>query len=322
MNRTVPNSTPRHLDRRARGPLNRARRFLNDFWLVPVVVLYFQLLAAMVGAQAGDNHPLSDINRRILAGVPALGHIVTDDFPYTLIGHSKEVLHILGGLEQRISPDDLAARLIGNQSELYRTLWTSRSEKTTEWGGIVTLNEQHTPELHLIPSSNGRFIGQLERLPWQQGMDWISAAENAELVNILAMSGINLTQVADLLARDDVDEPTKVKLYRSISHTLRTISEARYLLQPDHFKSYLGHSDTWRYVGMFHFHNRLEAPPSEADVEASYRVRQLIFALARDGFDLYDISNGVTTATHFTVTDDAWVTQPEWFSLSDPGATI
>ena len=322
MNRMSQQAVPPHLDRRSKSGWNRVRRFLNDYWLVPVVILYLQLLAAVVGAQGGTPHALTDVNRRVIAGVPALGRIITNDFPFTLIGHSKEMLHTLAGITQRISPQAFAARLRPVQEELYRSLWNSRSTTNSELGGVVSLSPQGQPVLSLIPSSNGRLMQQLAESNWQQGLAWLGSDENRELVNILTQSGFNLARVVEILSQGELAQAGKETLYEAALHTLEVTSQARYLLQPEHFKSYLGHMNTWRYVGLFHYHNQVATPPSEADVEASYRVRQFVLTLSPDGFDLHDISDGVATVTHFSVKDDAWVTQPQWHSLTPPSRAI
>ena len=298
-------------ERRAQTPINKIRRFLNDFWLVPVLVLYLQLLAALMTATGGDQAGLMDKNRTFFSGVPLVAAIIRNDFPFALIGHSKEMLHTFGGAATTLTPEEVALRVESKKRDIYRSLWQSRDWIDTELGGIISVQPGRELALYPIPSSNGKFVRSLKALPPEAALKRLTDPANRELVTILAGSQSLYRRVALILADTRYTEEVKQRTFASIMGALEVASEARYVVLPIEFKANLGHMDGWRYVGVYHFHNELESPPSQADIMSSYDVRQLVFCLAKDGFDLYDIEDGLIITTHFEVTPATWTAQLE-----------
>jgi len=101
-----------------------------------------------------------------------------------------------------------------------------------------------------------------------------------------------------------LDPEARERAFSSFLYALEVASEARYVMRPLELKATLGHLESGRFLAVYHFHNELDSPPSDADIAASDDVRQLVVALARDGFDLYDLYRGRATVSHFTVTPD------------------
>ncbi len=309
-------------ERRAQTAGNKIRRFINDFWLVPVLVIYLQLLAALMTASGDEQVGLIDKNRTFFSGVPLVAAIVGHDFPFTLIGHSKEMLHTFGGAATTLTPEEVAHRIKSKKRAIYLSLWQSRDRRDTEIGGTVSLQPGRELALYPIPSSNGNFIRTLKALPPEAALEMLTDPANRELVNILAGNQALYQRVAHILADSRFSEEVKQRTFASVIGALEVASEARYVVLPIDFKANLGHMDGWRYVGVYHFHNELASPPSQADIMSSYDVRQLIFCLTKDGFDLYDIEDGLIITTHFEVIPEAWITQPEQFDLSDQSVSI
>lgn len=311
---------PVRVERRSRTPWGRLRRFFNDYWLVPVLVIYLQLLAALMTVSGDARGGLLDQNRTFLSGIPLMTRIVTHEFPYAAIGHAKELLHTYASRSNPVTPAEVAAHVEADKRAIYLALWASRQVTDTELGGVLAVGRDREPRLYPVPSSNGALLGTLRNMPPEQVIDRLLAPENAELLAALAMNADTVERVGKILASPIFAENVKQAAFESVIYALETASDARYLVLPVDFKATLGHMPGWNYAGIYHFHNQLLSPPSPTDVESSFRVRQFVFCLAKDGFDLHDIENGRAHVNHFEVLPEAWVTQPEWFPLG--GASI
>jgi len=321
----MPRSHPIFLpvpDRRSQSAFNRLRRFFNDYWLVPVVVVYLQLLAALMGAPDHSGDALATRNRMFISGVPLVYRMVTTDFPYAIIGHGKEVLHAVEAESDILSSEALSGRITPHAREIYLAIWHSRDELETEYGGVVRQTSAGDVALYPIPSSNGAFVRAIKKLPRDDAMARLTDIESRAMVDTLTGNALPLDRVAQVIADPLIDPTLREAAFNGILYTLEITSRSRYLVRPVAFKASLGHMPGWRYTGVFHFHNQLDSPPSPTDVAASAQTRQLVFCLARDGFDLYDIRYGRITQTHYQVLPEAWITQPEWHPLHrDPDRT-
>lgn len=293
--------TPPVQDRRSRSRFNRARRALNDYWLVPVVVLYLQLLTSLITMTGEDNAGLMERNRTFLSGIPLLAELITTDFPYAAIGHGKEMAHALGQGSASMRPIDLTYRIREEKRGIYQALLNSRNERTTEIGGVVTTTPDGHIALYAIPSTNGAFIRELKRLPPGQLLSRLSEPEGRELVAMLTGNEGTVDRLNRLAANPEVADAEKERALGSLLYSLEVASEARYLLWPMDFKGLLGRMPGWHYAGVYHFHNELDTPPSDADIAASYHSRQLVFCLTEEGFDLYDIKDGIASISRFGV---------------------
>ncbi len=293
--------TPPFQDRRSRSALNRARRALNNYWLVPIVVLYLQLLTSLITMPGTDSTGLVERNRTFFSGIPLLAELVTTDFPYAAIGHGKEVAHALGRGSASMRPIDLTYRIREEKRGIYLALLNSRNERTTEIGGVVTTTPDGHIALYAIPSTNGTFIRELKRLPPGQFLSRLAEPEGRELVTMLTGNANTVDRLIRIAANPKVTDADKERALGSLLFSLEVASEARYLLRPMDFKGLLGRMPGWHYAGVYHFHNELGSPPSDADIKASYHSRQLVFCLTEDGFDLYDIKDGVASISRFGV---------------------
>ncbi|MBI4716106.1 MAG: hypothetical protein HY760_09275, partial [Nitrospirae bacterium] len=108
-------------------------------------------------------------------------------------------------------------------------------------------------------------------------------------------------RLRDVLASPRIGEGKKRRLTEQFIATYDLYSESRYLLSPLALKSFLGSRVLeGEYVGIFHFHNDAE-PPSEPDVKASGRDRQIVVSLTDEGFILYDLVRGDEKAVRVSV---------------------
>jgi hypothetical protein len=298
-------SIPRPRERRSRSVFNRCRRFLNNYWLVPVVVVYLQLLAAMMSVHGTGETGLLARNRSFLQGIPLSVRILSYDFPHAVVGHAKELLYHLGDGATAVPPMVVADGLRAERQDVYQALWASRSRHDTEVGGVVTVDGDGHVVLHPVPSSNGAFVRQLKELSRPEAEARLRDPANRPLVDALA-GGMGTVQRI-LKVVDDPKVPVNVRerAFSSFLYSLEVTSESRFMLLPMAFKADLGRLPGWHYLGLYHFHNELDSPPSDADVASSDQVRQFVITLAPDGFDLYDIYQRRVTVSHHAVGPDA-----------------
>lgn len=290
--------SPPHPDRRSLHPVNRLRRFLNNYWLVPVVVIYLQLLAALLNVHGSGEHGLLARNRLFFQGIPLSFQILAYDFPYAVIGHGKELTYHWGGAGLAMPPVAVADGVRPMRQEIYAAILASQSRHDTEVGGIVMLGPDGRIALHPVPSSNGDLVRALKALPPPAAMNELRKPENGPIVHALAASVGPIDRISALLDDPKVVPAERERAYSALLYSLEVASESRYVLLPMVFKATLGRLPEWRLVGMYHFHNEVDVPPSLADVAASADMRQFVFVLARDGFNLYDLYQGAATVSH------------------------
>jgi hypothetical protein len=295
---------PLFVERRSRSAFNRCRRFLNNYWLVPVVVIYLQLLAAMMSVQGTGETGFLARNQAFLEGIPLSFRILAHDFPYAVVGHGKELAYHLGDGAEALPPTAVADAVRAQRRALYEALMTSRGLRDTEVGGVVTLEADGTVGFRPVASSNGSFVRELQRLSPAEAVERLQDPANRPLVTALAGGMGTVDRVLRLMHDPNVTAEARERTFSSFLYALQVTSEARYMLLPMELKAYLGHLPEWRYLGMYHFHNELDSPPSDADIAASQDVRQLVITLAPDGFDLYDLYQGRATVSHHSVTLD------------------
>jgi len=293
--------SPPPADRRGTTPFNRLRRFLNNYWLVPVVVVYLQLLAALLNVHGTGEHGLLARNRLFFQGIPLTFEILAHDFPFAVIGHGKEITYHWGGAGLTLPPVQVAAGVRGMRQEIQRAILASQARRDTEVGGLVMLTSDGRIALHPIPSSNGEFIRTLKALRPEAAIEELRKPGNALIVRALAQSVRPLDRIAALMSDPKVRPTERERVFSAFLYSMEVASESRYVLLPMVFKATLGHMPEWRLIGMYHFHNELDVPPSAADIDASTDMRQLVFVLAEDGFNLYDLYQGNATVSHHPV---------------------
>ncbi|MFQ5509161.1 MAG: hypothetical protein ACE5FN_07475 [Leptospirillia bacterium] len=306
----LPHHHPHFVDRRSRHVANRLRRFINNYWLVPVVVVYLQLLTALMGLQGGPNASIIERNQSFFEGIPLATSIISHDFPFALIGHGKALIHHINGDATLLTPAEVAAGIAPQQQAIYARLWQSRLERDTEVGGILNLNADDGIQLAEIPSSNGRFVRAIRGMTPEAALAYLQSPDNQKLVSALSGNFSLLDRVVRVSTDKTLPEQARHATLDSFIHTLSVTSEARYMLYPNEFKAVLGRLEAWRYLGTFHFHNELRTAPSDADYQASYDQRQFVFCITENGFDLHDILDGVATVHHFEVPQTVRLTSP------------
>lgn len=291
-------------DRRSVHPFNRLRRFLNNYWLVPVVVIYLQLLAALLNVHSSGEHGLLDRNRMFFQGIPLTFEILAYDFPYAVIGHGKEITYHWGGAGMAMPPVQVVEGVRGMRQEIQRAILASQARRDTEVGGLVMLTDDGRIALHPVPSSNGELVRALKALPPEAALAELRKPRNGPIVRALASSAGPIDRIAALMSDPKVRESERERAYSAFLYSLEVASESRYVLLPMVFKATLGRLPEWRLIGTYHFHNELDVPPSPADVEAAADMRQFVFVLAADGFNLYDLYQGNATVSHHAVASD------------------
>lgn len=295
---------PAFQERRSPSRLNRCRRFINNYWLVPVVVIYLQLLAALMNVNgAGDDGFLAR-NRAFLEGIPLTARILVHDFPYAALGHGKALIYHLGDGPEALSPMTVAEAVRDRRHEIHRALLASRERRDTEVGGLVMRTGDGGLDLTPIPSSNGALVRRLKHMDPREAVALLLEPENRPIVEALTGGPDPVKRVARVVNDPDLAPESRARTFDSFLYALEITSESRYVVLPMSFRATLGRLPGWRYLGLYHFHNELDSPPSDADIAASQDVRQLVFCLAPDGFDLYDIYRGRATVSHHTVTVD------------------
>jgi len=293
---------PVAVERRKKSWSNYLRRFFNDFWLVPLVVIYLQLMAALMGAD-GRSGTLAEQNRTFFSGIPLVTAIVTHDFPYTILGHGKQMLHRFAS-SNLTAPEAVANAIVEQRHQIYADMIASQAEQRSEIGGVVSTQPNGGLTLYPIESSNVRFLNTLTGISPTETMAVLNAPEHADMLDALASNPGTLQRVTRIVTSDRFSDSVKRDAVDSVLFALEVASEARYVVLPVDFKSTLGHMGSWSYAGVYHYHNELNSPPSDVDMASSYEIRQFIFCLAVDGFDLYDVYQGRSRMTHFVTTDD------------------
>lgn len=297
-------------ERRSPGAWNRVRRFINSYWLVPLLVLLLQLSTQLFYQTEPPLERLYKGNLAFFRGAPIFYEIATADFPYTLIGHFLEMIDysLYEGDFHQISRKTLevASRSPGAREEIYRRLIDSRSHRQSELGGVLTLSYSHGPaiRLHEIPSLNEIYSGRLHEAMGStpRFLALIGSKEGREVFEKVGVEKRMIEEMSSLLKNDRLSRRVGDGMIRNFVEMYDTLSDSHYLLSPLQFKEALGEIPfTERYVGLYHFHNGMEEPPSEIDVGQSLRRRQIVMTFSPDGWELYDIVKGEIKKTNIEV---------------------
>ncbi len=291
------------VDRRKRTFRNRLRRSINSYWLVPVFIIYLELLTVLIPPIDSPLKNIVERNLNFFKGPSVAYSLVSTDFPYTLIGHFKEIAIVKKyflGIDQVPTADiEIALMNKGDVQHIYSRIMASKAYLNTEVGGIVTISyEKDNPRLRLyeIPSVNKAFSDSLKRASELSVSQFLALLQEEESKGILAKVEIDseLTErLIEVLSVDSVSNNIKDKLIKDYIRTYDMHSQLKYVLSPADFKSFLGSGKIeGEYLGLFHFHNDYMEPPSEIDVANSYSDRQIVFTLSDNGILLYDIVKG------------------------------
>lgn len=296
----------RRVDRRKRTRTNKARRFLNNYWLIPIFVLYLELFAIILPPEGS---PLENLKRRNLyffRGPIVLYNLVSTDFPNTLKGHFTEIILVKKyafNIDQVPSADIIRA-LKDKESvtKIYRRVIESKGYYNTEIGGVVTLvygSEGPQIRLYEITSLNKVFSEKLHMLEEASVEDFLSLIQQRESRELISKVGIDehLTDnLIEILSSAKINEDQKKSLVKGFTRAYDIHSESKFILSPYTFKSFLGSAALeGKYIGLFHFHNNYMEPPSEVDIENSYTDRQFVITLGDKGIVIYDVIKGKET---------------------------
>ena len=295
------------VDRRKRTFRNRIRRGINSYWLVPVFVLYLELLTVVIPPVDSPLKNIAERNLYFLKGPAVIYSLVSTDFPYALIGHFKEIAVVKKyflGIDQVPSADIAIA--LTNKSDvhsIYSRIIASKAYFNTELGGIATISyDKDNPRLRLyeIPSVNKVFSDRLRAASELSVNEFLNLLQEDEGRGILTKVEVDpeiTARLIDVLSADSVSSHVKDKLIKDYIRTYDMHSQLKYVLSPIDFKSFLGSTKIeGEYIGLFHFHNDYMEPPSEIDIANSYSDRQIIFTLSDDGIMLYDLIKGTEHA--------------------------
>lgn len=287
-------------DRRKKNFPNRLRRQVNNYWLIPVFLLYLELIATVFPPFNSPVTNLKERNLNFLRGPAIIYHLVTTDFPYGLIGHFKEIAIVKKyafNIDQ-VSSNDMLKALQDRDTvrTIYRRVIQSRGFDNTEIGGVATM--VYTPEgpklrFYEIPSQNKVFSERLHRLENSTVEDFLSFIREGESREVLLNVGIDeslIDRLISVLTSGKPDNNKKIALIKNFMSNYDIHSESKYILSPYDFKTFLGSADlSGTYIGIFHFHNTYMEPPSNPDVENSSIDRQLVVTLGDKGIVIYDI---------------------------------
>ncbi|OGW56543.1 MAG: hypothetical protein A2Y48_00860 [Nitrospirae bacterium RIFCSPLOW2_12_42_9] len=290
------------IERRRRTQSNKIRRFLNDYWIVPMFVLSLELFAVILPPSDSPVQNFLDRNLHFFRGPAILYNIVTNDFPNTLVGHFKEIVIInkyFFNIDQVPSVELLKALKDKEAvAKIYRRVIESRSYHNTEIGGIVTLmGTSNGPKVNFyeIPSVNEDLSERLHELidfP-EEFLLFIKNRENKRFILKVGMDENLVNKLTDILTGNSVSRDLKIDLINGFVRTYDLYSESKYILSPYVFKSFLGQGEIeGEYIGIFHVHNNYMEPPSEADVANSFSDRQFVITIGDTGIVIYDVVKG------------------------------
>lgn len=293
-------SGPSGWERRSRTFPNRLRRKLNDYWLIPLLICYLQLSTQFIYPSEPPLERLYKGNRTFFQGIPIFYEITTHAFPYTLMGHFYEIAgHGLYRFDiNQVPHRDLRGALESPEisQKIYDRLTASRQHRQSELGGILTLSyDQGTPSIHLheITSLNEIYLSRLRERE-QSVPAFLAFLNDKEAQEVFEKVGVQQKWRADLIAAlgsERLTDPVKRTLIDNFVDTFEALSESRYLLSPYQYKEALGKIPFGeRVVGLYHFHNGFNEPPSPIDIEQSLRKRQIVMTLHQEGWTLYDIA--------------------------------
>lgn len=302
-------------EKRNQSVLNKLRRFLNNYWLIPVIIVYLQFYTAIYPLSLSlYNDPikvLEEKNVSFLKGASFLYKLTTNNFPYSFIGHTKEVI-IRKSYDMNINQiphSDIVTAFNDHYTKIMirDIIMKSRNVKNTEVGGILSVSYEHgVPKVNIyeIPSANGSLSDKMHHIinyP-EEFIKIISNKENSDFIKKFGLNNRWTDELVYLLSETKIKNNEKRMLINSFITTYDLISESNYILYPLDYKSFIGEINiNGSYLGFFHFHNGFNEPPSEVDIGRSFDERQIVFTLSEDGFIIYDIVKGVQQIEAFTV---------------------
>lgn len=287
------------VDRRRRSNINRCRRFINDYWLIPVIFCYLQLLTQVLYPADTPIERLTKGNHAFFKGIPIAYNIVTDDFPHTLLGHFYEIgtysLYKTGILQ--VSHDDIKAGLSSPdiQIELYRRLISSRAHRESELGGVLTLSYvegKAAIHFHQIPSLNEAYLLKLRKAVDSPSTfrKLLSSEDYQEILETVGIENRWSQDTLFLMDNQNIPENSRRMAVENFIDMFEALSESRYLLSPYQLKNALGRIPLQeRFIGLFHFHNGMNEPPSSVDIQQSEQKRQMVLTVSNQGFTVYDL---------------------------------
>ncbi len=287
-------------DRRSATGFNRFRRFLNNYWLVPIIICYIQLVNQVVYPANTPLERFSEGNRAFFRGIPVAYELATHKFPFTILGHFYEIG--LNGLYKadllQVSHEDLKVALSAPRlkQDMYNRLLQSREYHKSEIGGLISMSyNRGKPSLHFheIPSLNGLYLKQLRsKIDAPSAfIGLVAANKNEEIIDGVGIRKEWTENTLTLLQSDRISESTRRTLRENFLEMYEALSESRYLLSPLQFKEGLGKIPyNERFIGIFHFHNGLNEPPSATDIQQSMRNRQIVITFSEPGWTVYDVA--------------------------------
>ena len=291
---------PGGMDRRNPRRFNRLRRFLNDYWLIPVLICYLQLSTQVIYSADPPLERLYKGNRTFFQGIPIAYRLATHQFPYTLMGHLHEMVdHGFYKFDlHQVSHLDLKSALASpeTQQAIYDRLVASRQHRKSELGGLLTVSYPPTgPTIHLheIQSLNEVYLNKLQAnagsMP--QFIALLSSKEDREILEKVGLDNAWLKSIISAMKNERIADPVKAQLVQSFVEMYGILSDSRYLLSPYQFKEALGRLPSGeRFIGLYHFHNGMNEPPSDIDVEQSLRKRQIVMTFSQKGWTFYDVA--------------------------------
>ncbi len=287
-------------DRRRRTGFNRARRFINNYWLVPVLFCYLQLATQVIYTADSPLARLSKGNQAFFNGIPIAYQIATHDFPNTLLGHFYEI-GVQGFYDAELfqtDHDDLKVALSSPeaQEEIYQKLIASRDHHASEIGGILSISyHDDGPKLQLneIASLNEIYLNGLRAAldSPTEFLELLRAEKHQQTLEGVGMQPRWIDQTVSLINNERINGQTQKLLLQNFVEMFEALSDSRYLLSPYQLKAGLGEIPfDQRYVGLFHFHNGLNEAPSPVDIQQSMRKRQIVMTFSETGWVMYDVS--------------------------------
>ncbi|MGH7830412.1 MAG: hypothetical protein ACREP8_09570, partial [Candidatus Binatia bacterium] len=120
-----------------------------------------------------------------------------------------------------------------------------------------------------------------------------STPENEEILENVGVPREAGENIISVVRNNFISAETKRTAIRNFITRYDTLSESRYLLSPFQLKEAIGKIPFGeRFVGLYHFHNGIDQPPSTGDIEQSLRKRQLVMTFSEAGWRLYDVVKG------------------------------
>lgn len=266
---------------------------------MPILVILLQLSTQLFYVTEPPLKRLYKGNLTFFRGIPVFYKIATAAFPYTLIGHFSEIIDYgfyMGNIFQvPHSALVTAVQTLATKEDVYHSLVASRSHHESEHGGLLAISYFDNSAIHLyeIPSLNGIYSARLHQAvgSFPKLLEMMTSEEGREVFDKVGIEKKIMEETISLLKNDRLPDPVKKTIVDNFVELYDTLSESRYLLSPLQFKEGIGRiSFGERYVGTYHFHNGIEEPPSEIDVEQSLRKRQIVMTLTAEGWALYDVA--------------------------------